>query len=135
MTASTPRSRVFAGKDPMLIDRVEVLRGRRARSMAATPSAARSTRSPSARPTTFQADAVLGGGNYGYKKARRCGHRPDQRLAALSRWPASANTVKASIPTTAAGGKEGWEIDDAYLELQLEGDIGDRFNWWLKVAD
>ena len=30
---------------------------------------------------------------------------------------------------------EGWEIDDYYYEGQLEGEIGDRFSWWLKVAD
>ena len=33
------------------------------------------------------------------------------------------------------GENEGWEINDYYLEGQLEGDIGDRFTWWFKVRD
>lgn len=125
---------VFAGKDPMLIDRVEVLRGPQG-TLYGRNAIGGAINTISKRPTDeFQLDAVLGAGNYEAQKAGIAVSGPitdslRYRLAGFREKREGIN------PNYGSGGKEGWEIDDTYLELQLEGDIGDRFNWWFKIAD
>ncbi len=125
---------VFAGKDPMLIDRVEVLRGPQG-TLYGRNAIGGAINTISKRPSDdFQIDAVLGAGDYGYQKAGIAVSGPISD--SLRYRVAGFREYREGIdPNYATGGKEGWEIDDTYLELQLEGDIGDRFNWWLKVAD
>ena len=125
---------VFAGKDPMLIDRVEVLRGPQG-TLYGRNAIGGAINTISKRPSDdFQIDAVLGAGNYGYLKAGVAITGPI--TDSLRYRVAGFRDYREGIDRNyATGGKEGWEIDDTYLELQLEGEIGDRFNWWLKVAD
>ncbi len=125
---------VFAGKDPMLIDRVEVLRGPQG-TLYGRNAIGGAINTISKRPSDeFELDAVLGAGNYDYRKAGIAVTGP---INDSLRYRATAfREIREGIdPNYATGGKEGWEIDDTYYELQLEGDVGDRFSWWLKVAD
>ncbi len=125
---------VFAGKDPMLIDRVEVLRGPQG-TLYGRNAIGGAINTISKRPSdTFQLDAVLGAGNY---DARKAGVAVTGPITDWLRYRATAYREKREgiDPNFATGGKEGWEIDDTYYELQLAGDVGDRFSWWLKVAD
>ncbi|MEQ1784533.1 MAG: TonB-dependent receptor, partial [Hyphomonadaceae bacterium] len=125
---------VFAGKDPLLIDRVEVLRGPQG-TLYGRNAIGGAINTISKRPSdTFQADAVFGGGDYGYRKVGVAVTGPinDSLRYRATGFREFREGIDRDYGTNS---KEGWAIDDTYLELQLEGDIGDKFNWWLKVAD
>jgi iron complex outermembrane recepter protein len=125
---------VFAGKDPLLIDRVEVLRGPQG-TLYGRNSIGGAINTISKRPTdTFRTDIVLGAGSFDHRKLGGAVSGPitdwlRYRVAGLVE---SREGIDQNYGT---GETEGWEIDDSYIEAQLEGDIGDRFTWWLKVAD
>ncbi len=125
---------VMAGKDPALIQRVEVLRGPQG-TLYGRNAIGGAINTISKRPTDdFSIDLKLGAGSYDYRNV----------VAAVS------GPITDSIRYRVAGQREqrngidynhglgenvGWEIDDYYYEGQLEGEIGDRFTWWVKVAD
>ncbi|MBI1360966.1 MAG: TonB-dependent receptor [Alphaproteobacteria bacterium] len=126
---------VFAGKDPLLIDRVEVLRGPQG-TLYGRNAIGGAINTISKRPTdTFQTDVVLGAGNDDYKKAGAAVSGP------ITDWlryrAAGFYEYRGGIDPNYGqnGEKVGWEINDKYLELQLEGNVGDRFKWWFKTAD
>ncbi len=126
---------VFAGKDPLLIDRVEVLRGPQG-TLYGRNAIGGAINTISKRPTDdFQIDAVLGVGNYDYRKVGVAVSGPITdwlRYRAVG-FKESREGIDPNYGES--GAMVGWEIDDEYLELQLEGEIGDRFTWWAKVAD
>ena len=125
---------VMAGKDPFLIDRVEVLRGPQG-TLYGRNAIGGAINTISKRPTdTFQVDAVLGAGNYGATKAGVAVSGPinDWLRYRVAGFREQRDGIDINY---GAGENEGWEIDDYYIEGQLEGEIGDRFSWWLKVAD
>ncbi len=125
---------VMAGKDATLIQRVEVLRGPQG-TLYGRNAIGGAINTISKRPTDDLAiDFKLGAGSFGYNNV----------VAAVS------GPITDSVRYRVAGQREqrdgidfnygtnenqGWEIDDYYYEGQLEGEIGDRFTWWLKVAD
>jgi iron complex outermembrane recepter protein len=126
---------VFAGKDPLLINRVEVLRGPQG-TLYGRNAIGGAINTISKRPTDdFQVDTVLGFGNY---EARKVGVAVSGPITDWLRYRAVGfrETRDGIDPNYGENGAMvGWEIDDEYLEFQLEGEIGDRFEWWLKVAD
>ncbi|HEX5006746.1 MAG TPA: TonB-dependent receptor [Hyphomonadaceae bacterium] len=126
---------VFAGKDPFLIDRVEVLRGPQG-TLYGRNAIGGAINTISKRPSDdFSVDAVFGAGNYDYRKVGVAVSGP---ITDWLRYRAVGfKEVRDGIdPNYGENGEMvGWEINDEYLELQLEGDIGDRFSWWLKAAD
>jgi iron complex outermembrane receptor protein len=125
---------VFAGKDPMLIDRVEVLRGPQG-TLYGRNAIGGAINSISKRPTDdFQADLLLGASNYNGRKVGVAVSGPinDWLRYRLVGFKEQRDGIDFNYGTN---DREGWEINDSYLEAQLEGDIGDRFTWWLKVAD
>ncbi len=125
---------VMAGKDPMLIQRVEVLRGPQG-TLYGRNAIGGAINTISKRPTDdFSLDFKLGSGNFGYNNvvAAVSGPINDSLRYRVVGQREQRDGIDFNYGTNA---KEGWEIDDYYYEGQLEGDIGDRFTWWLKVAD
>jgi iron complex outermembrane receptor protein len=126
---------VFAGKNPIRIDRVEVLRGPQG-TLYGRNAIGGAINTVSKRPTDdFHADFLAGVGNY---EARQIGVAVSGPITDDIRYRAvGLSEFRGGIdPNYGQGGeKVGWEINDKYLEFQLEGDIGDRFSWWFKTAD
>ena len=125
---------VLAGKDPTLIQRVEVLRGPQG-TLYGRNAIGGAINTISKRPTDdFSTDFKLGLGNYGYTNlvAAVSGPITDDIRYRVAGQREKRDGIDYNYGT---GHDEGWEIDDYYYEGQLEGDIGDRFTWWLKLAD
>ncbi|HEV7689578.1 MAG TPA: TonB-dependent receptor [Hyphomonadaceae bacterium] len=125
---------VMAGKDPTLIQRVEVLRGPQG-TLYGRNAIGGAINTISKRPSNdFTTDFKYGLGDYGYNNivAAVSGPINDSLRYRVVGQKEKRDGIDYNYGT---GEKEGWEIDDYYLEGQLEGDIGDRFNWWVKVAD
>ncbi len=126
---------VFAGKDPFLINRVEVLRGPQG-TLYGRNAIGGAINTISKRPTdNFEADVVVGVGDY---ESHKVGGSVSGPITDWLRYRVVAfNEFRDGIdPNYGEGGEMvGWEINDDYLEAQLEGDIGDRFTWWLKTAN
>ena len=125
---------VMAGKDATFIQRVEVLRGPQG-TLYGRNAIGGAINTISKRPTdAFSTDFKLGLGSYGYTNvvAAVSGPITDDIRYRVSGQREKRDGIDYNYGT---GKKQGWEIDDYYYEGQLEGDIGDRFSWWLKVAD
>src|SRR5262249_47526007 len=125
---------VFAGKDPLLIDRVEILRGPQG-TLYGRNAIGGAINTISKRPTDdFRTDAEIGVGDYGEKKMGVAVSGPinDWLRYRVAGYIEKRDGIDHNYGT---GTDEGWEINDRYLEGQLAGNIGDRFKWWLKVAD
>ncbi|HEV7692934.1 MAG TPA: TonB-dependent receptor [Hyphomonadaceae bacterium] len=125
---------VFAGKDPMLIDRVEVLRGPQG-TLYGRNSIGGAINTVSKRPSDeFESVFLAGVSEY---EGRKLGVSVSGPINDWLRYRVAgfAEEREGIDRDYGAGEKTGWEIDDNYLEAQLEGDIGDRFSWWFKVAD
>lgn len=125
---------VLAGKDPLLIQRVEVLRGPQG-TLYGRNAIGGAINTISKRPTDeLSVDFKLGLGNFGYNNVLGAVSGP---IADSLRYRVAGQREKREGVDFNYGTneKEGWEIDDYYYEGQLEGEIGDRFSWWLKVAD
>lgn len=125
---------IFAGKDPFLVDRVEVLRGPQG-TLYGRNAIGGAINTVSKRPTDeMQVDFLLGASSY---EGRKVGVAVSGPITDWLRYRAvgfkeQRDGIDKNYGTNS---NEGWEINDEYLELQLEGDIGDDFTWWLKVAD
>jgi iron complex outermembrane receptor protein len=125
---------IFAGKDPLLVDRVEVLRGPQG-TLYGRNSIGGAINTISKRPTEeFEADAVFAFGNYGAVKTGVAVSGPinDSLRYRLLGFKEKREGIDTNYGT---GKTEGWEINDHFLEAHLEGEIGDRLSFWLKVAD
>jgi len=125
---------VLAGKDPILIDRVEVLRGPQG-TLYGRNSIGGAINTISKRPSdNFEIDFVLGASNY---EGRKVGLTVSGPITEDIRYRiAGFREQREGVDDNYGSGEtEGWEIDDKYLELQLEGDIGERFSWWFKAVE
>lgn len=125
---------VLAGKDPVLIQRVEVLRGPQG-TLYGRNAIGGAINTISKRPTDdLSIDFKIGAGNFGYNNV--VGAVSGPILDTLRYRVAAQREQRDGVDFNyGTGGKEGWEIDDYYYEGQLEGEIGDRFSWWLKAVD
>ena len=122
---------VFAGKDPLLIDRVEVLRGPQG-TLYGRNAIGGAINTISKRPSDdLTIDAVFGAGDFEYAKAGVAVSGPitDWLRYRVAAFRESREGIDLNYGNNET---EGWEIDDKYLEVQLEGEIGDQFSWWLK---
>jgi iron complex outermembrane receptor protein len=125
---------VMAGKDSLLIDRVEVLRGPQG-TLYGRNAIGGAINTISKRPNDeFGVDFKLGLGSFGYTNVVGAVTGP---ITDSIRYRVAAQREQRDGIDFNYGNNEtqGWEIDDYYYEGQLEGEIGDRFSWWLKVAD
>jgi iron complex outermembrane receptor protein len=124
----------LAGKDPILIDRVEVLRGPQG-TLYGRNSIGGAINTVSKHPTdTFQSNVEIAVGNFNQKKfaADVSGPITDWLRYRVAGWDEKRDGVNDNL---GFGGKEAWAFDQYYYEGQLEGDIGDKFKWWVKAAD
>jgi len=125
---------IFAGKDAGLIDRVEVLRGPQG-TLYGRNAIGGAINTISKRPTDdFSVDLKLGAGNFDYTNvvAAVSGPVNDWLRYRVAGQREQRDGVNYNYGT---GESEGWALNDYYYELQLEGDIGDRFTWWFKTSD
>ena len=125
---------VLAGKDPVLIQRVEVLRGPQG-TLYGRNAIGGAINTISKRPTDdLSVEFKIGMGNFDYSNVVGAVSGPitDSLRYRVAAQREQRNGVDFNYGTNET---EGWEIDDYYYEGQLEGEIGDRFSWWLKVAD
>ena len=124
----------LAGKDPLFIERVEVLRGPQG-TLYGRNAIGGAINTISKRPSDdFTAEVVVGAGNYDYRKfgAALSGPITDTLRYRAVGFQEVREGVDYNFGTNET---MGWEIDDYFLELQFEGEIGDRFSWWLKGTD
>ncbi len=124
----------LAGKDPIFIERVEVLRGPQG-TLYGRNAIGGAINTISKRPSDdFTAEVVVGAGNYDYRKfgAALSGPITDTLRYRAVGFQETREGVDYNFGTNE---DMGWEIDDYFLELQFEGEIGDRFSWWLKGTD
>jgi iron complex outermembrane receptor protein len=123
-----------AGRDAMLIERVEVLRGPQG-TLYGRNAIGGAINIISKRPTDELAiDLKLGAGNYNYSNAVAAVSGPitDWLRYRVAAQREQRDGVDFNYGT---GGNESWALDDYYIEAQLEGDIGDRFTWWFKTSE
>jgi iron complex outermembrane receptor protein len=126
---------LFAGKDPILIDRVEILRGPQG-TLYGRNAIGGAVNTISKRPTDdLKIDLSLSAGNYDAAKVAMAISGPI--TDSLRYRIAGVREVREGTDINYGnnGETEGWEIDDKHLEFQLEGDIGDRFDWWFKTVE
>ena len=123
-----------AGRDAMLIERVEILRGPQG-TLYGRNSIGGAINIISKRPTDELAvDLKLGAGNYDYANAVASVSGPitDWLRYRVAGQREQRDGVDYNYGT---GESESWALNDYYLEFQLEGDIGDRFSWWFKTSE
>jgi iron complex outermembrane recepter protein len=123
-----------AGRDAMLIERVEVLRGPQG-TLYGRNAIGGAINIISKRPTDeLSVDLKVGAGNYNYTNAVASVSGPitDYLRYRVAGQREQRDGVDFNYGT---GENESWALDDYYLELQLEGEIGDRFSWWFKTSE
>ncbi len=124
-----------AGRDAMLIERVEVLRGPQG-TLYGRNAIGGAINIISKRPTDeLSVDFKLGAGDYSYNNVVAAVSGPiitDWLRYRVAGQREQRDGVDYNYGT---GENESWALNDYYLEFQLEGDIGDRFSWWFKTSE
>ncbi len=127
-------SAIPASREPIFIDRVEVVRGPQG-TLYGRDSIGGALNVISKRPSnSFETQVNVGFGNYGNSKveARVSGPITDWLRFSVAGQRSAQNdgflTNYSGLQT------EGGRRDDSYIEGQLEGDIGENFEWWLRAG-
>jgi len=127
-------SAIPAGRQPIFVERVEVVRGPQG-TLYGRDSIGGALNLISKRPTEdLEGQLNLGIGDYDSRKAEFSVSGP------ITDWlryrvAASRNYQGEGYLTNTAGlESENGRLDDTYMEVQLEGDIGDRIDWWAKYG-
>jgi iron complex outermembrane receptor protein len=127
-------SAIPASREPIFTERVEVVRGPQG-TLYGRDSIGGALNVLSKRPAdTFQMEYNIGVGNFESRKieGRVTGPITDDIRFAVA---GSRNYIGEGYLTNAAGlESEAGRKDDTYVEVQLEGDIGDRFSWWGRLG-
>lgn len=125
----------IAGRDNLFVDRIEVLRGPQG-TLYGRNSVGGALNIVSKRPTDeFEGELVLGMGNFEQAKA---GASLSGTL--VEDWLRGRVVAVKEVRDEGVfynygtNGTEGYNIDNWNAEIQLEGDIGDRFTWWAKYT-
>ena len=127
----------ISGRDPIFIDRIEVLRGPQG-TLYGRNSIGGLINTVSKRPTDdFQAEFRLGAGNYDDKKVAGSISGPIPGTDGLIKGRlvgAYETRDKGVYYNYGTNDTEGYKLDDYTVEGQLSGDITDRFSWWVKYT-
>ena len=126
-------STVEASKTPILVDRVEVLRGPQG-TLYGRNAIGGAINTISRRPTSDlygEARAAIGNYNYTQFEAAASGPINDHLRFRLA--GSKIDQGKGWFHNLSGGPSEGNRLDQSYFEAQLEGDVG-RFEWWLKAG-
>ncbi|MEZ5937622.1 MAG: TonB-dependent receptor plug domain-containing protein [Hyphomonadaceae bacterium] len=127
-------SAIPASREPIFTDRVEVVRGPQG-TLYGRDSIGGALNVISKRPTdTFEGQFNMGFGNYETRKVEMTMAGPIND--SLRYRVGGSRTVQDEGYFTNVSGleTEGGRNDGYYLEAQLEGDIGERFDWWLRYG-
>ena len=127
-------SAIPASREPIFVDRVEVVRGPQG-TLYGRDSIGGALNVLSKRPSSdFEGQFNIGYGNFDSSKVetRFSGPITDTLRYSL----AASRTLQQEGYLTNASGleSEAGRNDGYYFEGQLEGEIGDRFEWWTRLA-
>jgi len=123
-----------AGREPIFVERVEVLRGPQG-TLYGRDSIGGALNLISKRPSEeFEGQFNLGYGNFEASKveARVAGPITDWLRYSLAGSRSAQN--EGNLTNASGQESEGYRTDGYYLEAQLEGNVGDRFDWWAKYS-
>jgi iron complex outermembrane recepter protein len=127
-------SAIPASREPIFVDRVEVVRGPQG-TLYGRDSIGGALNVISKRPSNdFEGQVNLGVGNFGTQKveARVSGPITDWLRYSVE---GSRSAQNEGFFHDAAGGEtEGGRTDGYFVEGQLEGEITERFDWWIRAA-
>jgi iron complex outermembrane receptor protein len=127
-------SAIPAGREPIFVDRVEVVRGPQG-TLYGRDSIGGALNLISKRPTEeMEGQFNLGAGNYDSMKAEAALSGPitdwlRYRVSGARNFQGEGYLTNVSGLESEAGRR-----DDTYVEFQLEGDIGDTIDWWAKYG-
>ncbi|MEZ5937620.1 MAG: TonB-dependent receptor [Hyphomonadaceae bacterium] len=124
----------IAGRDNIFVDRIEVLRGPQG-TLYGRNSVGGALNIISKRPTDdFHAEFVAGIGNFESTKIGASFSGPINDSLRYRVVGFKEARDKGIFTNVATGETEGYNVDNYNWEIQLEGDIGDRFSWWTKYT-
>jgi len=127
-------SAIPAGREPIFVDRVEVVRGPQG-TLYGRDSIGGALNLISKRPTEeLEGQLNLGAGDYDVMKAEASVSGPitdwlRYRVAAARNFQGEGYLTNVATGDTEAGRR-----DDTYMEVQLEADVGDRIDLWAKYG-
>ncbi len=125
-------SAIPAGREPIFVDRVEVVRGPQG-TLYGRDSIGGALNLISKRPADeFEGQFNMTVGNYDSRSVQATVSGPITDWLRYRVAAARSFQGEGYLTNVAGGETEGGRKDDYYIEAQLEGNIGDKFDWWAK---